>query len=282
MKVTVAEYAGFCFGVERAIKIVSDAAKVNENVTIYGPLIHNPQVVKELADSGVTVKKKLTDITPEMTVVVRTHGITINELEALKKRTTKVIDATCPFVLKAQTSAQNLSDEGFFVAVVGEAEHPEIQGIVSYIRGEYTVVAAPEDSVKLPWRSKYGLVAQTTQSEYVYQDVINILRGKCEDLNVAYTICSATHKRQEAALQLAGSADVMIVIGGRNSANTTRLYRLCKSVCERTYHIEAEEELNDGMFAGARHVGISAGASTPNKLVYDVRARILERAKKDE
>ncbi len=280
MKVTIAEYAGFCFGVERAIKIVSDTAKVDRDVFTYGPLIHNPQVVKDLAEAGVAVKDSLAEITPEMAVIVRTHGMAADELDALKKRTKKVIDATCPFVLNAQASAKNLSERGFSVVVVGEADHPEVRGIVSYVQGECTVVASADEAVKLPRKDKYGVVAQTTQNKDAYQGVIDVLRGKCGELEVACTICSATNNRQDAALSLSRSVDVMIVIGGRNSANTTRLYNICRQVCKKTYHIESEEELSDGMFAGARHVGISAGASTPNKLVYDVSTHILERAKK--
>ncbi|MDR2884308.1 MAG: 4-hydroxy-3-methylbut-2-enyl diphosphate reductase [Deferribacteraceae bacterium] len=278
MRVTIADYAGFCFGVERAIQIVNDAVQKDQNVVTFGPIIHNPQVVKELASRGVVVKNHLDEIAPEMTAIVRTHGATVGEMRELATKTQSIIDATCPFVKKVQEAVSKLSENDVPVVVVGEIDHPEVQGIVSYIKGKYFVISSVEDAQKLPYSSTYGIAAQTTQNEDTYKNIIDVLKGKCDNLNISRTICNATQSRQSAALKLAKEADVMIIVGGRNSANTTRLYQICKDVCKRVYHIETEEELTDSMTAGAKLVGVSAGASTPMNLVYKVKEYILERA----
>ncbi len=278
MKVTIAEHAGFCFGVERAIKIVREAADNCANVVTFGPIIHNPQVVEKLNEAGIRVAESVSDIKPGMTVIIRTHGTTVSLYEKISSEVDNVIDATCPFVKKVQNAAARLSDSNIPVVVVGEGDHPEVEGIVSHIKGEYYTVSSTADALNLPYRQKYGVVAQTTQNKVFFDEIVSIINNKCSDIEVAHTICSATYNRQDAALKLAKDVDTMLIVGGLNSANTTRLYHICREVCPRTYHIETEVDITDGMLADAMHVGISAGASTPNDLVYKIQEYILGKA----
>ncbi len=279
MEVIVARHAGFCFGVERAIDIVKNAALNDNNVVTFGPIIHNPQVVNQLAENGVTTIKHLEEVNKNMAVVIRSHGIEKDEALFLQDNAGKVIDAACPFVQKAQRSGEQLSKECDYVVILGEADHPEVKGIISYIEGSYKVIENSNEVDSLPDVKKYGLLAQTTQNKKLFKEVEEKLRTKCDELIVAKTICSATEHRQEAAIEVASKVEVMIVVGGKNSANTTRLYHLCKEICPKTYHIETEAELDPDMFLNVEKVGLTAGASTPNDLLEKVREYINEVAK---
>lgn len=276
MEVLVAKHAGFCFGVERAIDIVKDAAEKHEKVVTFGPIIHNPQVVSELAEKGVCSIKGLEDIKPDMAVIIRSHGIEKQISEALEEKSHSVIDASCPFVRKAQKAAEELSDKCGYVVILGESDHPEVKGIISYIKSDYTVIESIDDIDKLPPLDSCGFLAQTTQNNRLFSEIAEKLKDRCGNLVAAKTICNATDRRQEAALEVASKAEVMIVIGGKNSANTTRLYRLCKDICPKTYHVETLSELDKEFFINAATVGITAGASTPVELVAKVREYILE------
>lgn len=276
MEIIVARHAGFCFGVERAIDIAKHTAEEYTNVVTYGPIIHNPQVVEDLERDGITSVKGLDNVDSSMSVVIRSHGIEREEADALKKKAGTVIDASCPFVQKAQKSAEKLSKESEYIIILGEADHPEVKGIVSYITGGYKVIEKAEEIDNLPFRESYGFLAQTTQNSKVFEEAVKRLGSKCNKLNVSKTICSATEHRQEAAVEVASKVEVMIVVGGKNSANTTRLYHLCKEICPKTYHIETPEELDAGMFHNVLRVGITAGASTPVGMISKVREYILE------
>lgn len=276
MVILMAEYAGFCFGVERAIDIAEKTAETAPSVVTLGPIIHNPQVVQDLEAKGVHVVRDVDSISGEKTVVIRSHGVTRQIYQQLENQSVPVVDATCPFVTKAQNAARNLSEDGLSVVVLGEQDHPEVVGIVSFVDGECTIVTGAEEAMQLPFRKQYGLVAQTTQSADTFRAMEDALRGKCENLTVVKTICNATTMRQSAATEIASRSDVVIVVGGKNSANTTRLYSICKEICPRTYHIETVSELTPEMFAGAETVGITAGASTPRYLMNEVREYIHE------
>ena len=193
--------------------------------------------------------------------------------------TGKVIDAACPFVQKAQKAAGELSKKCDFIVILGEQEHPEVKGIVSYIDIDYKVIEKAEEVENLPYKKTYGFLAQTTQNQEVFKNVEHLLRNKCDELIVAKTICSATEHRQAAAIEVASKVEVMIVVGGKNSANTTRLYHLCKEICPKTYHVETEKELNADMFLNVENVGLTAGASTPKYLLEKVREYIYEVAR---
>ncbi len=276
MEVKVAEFSGFCFGVERAISLVDQVIGTSDDVATFGPIIHNPQVVKSLEERGVNVIKSVSETDKSKTVVVRSHGVELNEYNMLKERSHNIIDATCPFVKKAQIKAKELSEKCDAVVLLGEADHPEVKGIISYATGEIHLIESEDEAKKLDFRKSYGFLAQTTQNNMLFLKISDILKDKCEELSIAKTICNATDKRQKASVELAANVDVMIVIGGRNSANTTRLYHLCKEICCNTYHVETTEEISVDMLAEAKTVGITAGASTPGYLVSEVREYILE------
>ena len=276
MEILVARHAGFCFGVERAIDIVESAADSGEQIATFGPIIHNPQVVNNFASKGICSVNNMDEINKDTAVIVRSHGIEKQVFEKLKEKSKQVIDATCPFVQKAQKAASELSKSCDKVIILGESDHPEVKGIISYINGDYIVIEKLEDVIDFEFQERYGFVAQTTQNQEVFKAIAEVLATKCNELLTAKTICSATERRQEAALEVASLVEVMIVIGGKNSANTTRLYRLCKEICKNTYHIETEQEINASMIKGFNKIGITAGASTPVELITKVREYILE------
>ena len=204
------------------------------------------------------------------TVVVRSHGITKETYEKLDERKVNVVDATCPFVKKAQSRAKKLGDAGAVVVVYGEKNHPEVKSIVSFIDSEFVIVSDIDEANDLPQVKEYALVSQTTQNSESFDKIAEILETKCETLTVNNTICNATSLRQASAIDLAKKVDIMVVIGGKNSGNTTRLYEICRDICPRTYHIETKEELDRKIFEGCRKVGVTAGASTPGYLVEEV------------
>jgi 4-hydroxy-3-methylbut-2-enyl diphosphate reductase len=278
IKVFVVKKAGFCFGVKRAIKIAFDQAKKkNEKVYTWGPLIHNPQVVKDLKKKGVYVVEDLRKI-KKGTLIIRSHGIHPKILGKIKRKKIEVVDATCPFVKKAQNKAKLLSDQGYPVAVVGEADHPEVQGIVGYVNDCALVInpnqmnSSTNSSYMENFRKfkRLGVVAQTTLNIEAFSQVIGKLVEKVGELKVFNTICHATAQIQKATLELAKKVDLMIVVGGHNSANTTRLAKLCKRIKTPTHHIETARELRKGWFKGKTRIGVTAGTSTPDWLIREV------------
>ena len=274
MKIYVVKEAGFCFGVKRAIKLAFDAVKSkNGKAYTLGPLIHNPQVVEDLRKKGVQVAKDLSRI-QKGTLIIRSHGVHPETLNRIKKRRIKVVDATCPFVKKAQRKAKFLHDQGYQVVVVGEAQHPEVQGIVGYTGNSALVINHNRMRKNLPHFEKLGVVAQTTLNIDAFQQVIGKLVEKAEELKVFNTICHATAHTQKATLRLAGKVDVMIVVGGHNSANTTRLAKLCKRLGTTTHHVETAKELKKLWFKDKNSVGVTAGTSTPEWLIKQVVERI--------
>jgi len=270
MKVFVVRKAGFCFGVKRAIKLAFDVAKKkNEKVYTWGPLIHNPQVVEDLKKKGVCLVEDLRKIN-KGTLIIRSHGIHPKILERIKKRKMEVVDATCPFVKKAQQNAKLLSDQGYQVVVVGEADHPEVQGIMGYANDSALVINHNRIKKNLPHFEKLGVIAQTTLSIDAFKQVIGELIEKADELKVCNTLCHATARAQKATLKLANKVNMMIVVGGHNSANTTRLAKLCKRIGTPTHHIETARELQRGWFKGKTTVGVTAGTSTPDWLIQEV------------
>ncbi len=279
MKVFVVKKAGFCFGVKRAIKLAFEVAKKkNEKVYTWGPLIHNPQVVEDLKKKGVYVVEDLRKI-KKGTLIIRSHGIHPKILEKIKERKIEVVDATCPFVKKAQREAKLLSEQGYRVAVVGEADHPEVQGIRGYVNDSALVINHNRIRKDLPHFEKLGVIAQTTLSIDVFKQVIGELVDKADELKVCNTICHATARAQKATSKLASKVDMMIVVGGHNSANTTRLAKLCKRIGTPTHHIETARELRRGWFKSKTRVGVTAGTSTPAWLIREVVDGIKEYSK---
>jgi 4-hydroxy-3-methylbut-2-enyl diphosphate reductase len=217
------------------------------------------------------------DIPENSAVVIRSHGVTRMEMTAIQTLAKVVIDATCPFVAKVQKAAMQLSDSCDAVVVVGDAGHSEVKGIVSYIKGDVFIVSNSQEASELPYRKRYGVVAQTTQSEVIYSQVVKVLESKCKTLFTRMTICNATMMRQRAAYELAKTSDVMLVVGGINSANTARLCDICRQCCPRTFHVESAEAVSPHMLKNAERIGICSGASTPNASVFSIRDYILRK-----
>ncbi|MFQ5900798.1 MAG: 4-hydroxy-3-methylbut-2-enyl diphosphate reductase [Thermodesulfobacteriota bacterium] len=279
MKILIAKTAGFCFGVKRAIKMAYRAASSTQSgkkIYTLGPLIHNPQVVKELEKSGVLVADSLNDI-DEGPLIIRSHGVTSSEMENAKAKKLKVIDATCPFVKKAQEYVRFLSQEGYHVVIVGEKAHPEVKGLVSYAVDKYVTVATCSGDIDtLPKTKKVGIVVQTTQPLSNLQSVVSFLIDKIEEVRVFNTICSATSIRQKEAVELAAKADCMIVVGGYNSANTNRLAEICREILKNTHHIEVADEIRVKWLNGVNRVAVTGGASTPPWIMEAVCEKVKE------
>lgn len=270
MNVTVAPGSGFCFGVKRALSIAFDAARTSEGpIVTLGPIIHNPQVVARLEEEGLRVIQSLDDVAGG-TLVVRSHGLPQRILDEAAARGMKIVDATCPFVKQAHNCAVQLEEEGYAVVVVGEQEHPEVLSIAGNLKMPATVVDGPNGLAKLGDVAKVGIVCQTTQPYEHLRAVVDALLDRTQELKIFNTICEATCERQESALELARTVDVMLVVGGKMSANTRRLWELCRGASCDAYHIETSEELRPEWFVGKREVGVTGGASTPHWIVDDV------------
>jgi len=273
MEIILAKRAGFCFGVKRATQMAFEAADKGGSTFTLGPIIHSPQVVQRLEEMGVRVRKDLSDM-ESGTIIIRSHGVASEELEEAVRRQLEVVDATCPFVKKAQEHVKSLSLSGYDVVVVGDADHPEVQGIVSYAKGKVFVVGSGEEAARLSKMGKIGIVAQTTQSFENLKNVVLECLMKGGEIRVFNTICDATAVRQEEAKELAKHVDCMLVIGGYNSANTKRLAEVCTELQPKTFHIETASELDSSWFDGVEKVGVTAGASTPKWLIDEVLNRI--------
>lgn len=274
-EILIADEAGACFGVERALKMVREAAtEATGPLHTLGPLIHNPSVVAELEGLGVTVVEDV-DVEADSTLVLRTHGVPPALEEAARATGATVIDAACPFVKRVHRAAARLVREGYQVVVVGEPGHPEVEGTVGYAPGAL-VAENVEALAALELPRKVGIVVQTTQSKALLREMVASLVGRVDELHVVDTICEATAGHQDACARLAKTVDVMVVVGGKSSANTTHLADISRAICPKTHHIEVPDELEAAWFAGASRIGITAGASTPASQIEAVRARIAE------
>lgn len=279
MKVVRAEQAGACYGVQRALDLAFQAVASGGRACTLGPLIHNPRVVDRLSAEGVRAVASAEDAQAGETVIIRSHGVTPAVKRRVEERGLPLVDATCPHVARAQKAAASLARAGMHVVVVGEAGHPEVEGIHACAceacgdAARVSVVAAPED---LPedLREPVGVVVQTTQTRAALDAVIAQLRARGIEPVVKDTICFATRQRQEAAAALAEHVDAFVVIGGRNSSNTTRLADICRARCARTHHVEDASELDPAWFAGCAVVGVTAGASTPEDQIAAVEAAL--------
>lgn len=264
MKILISKRGGYCYGVQRALDIAQRAAKESPGpIHTMGPIIHNPGVVRELADAGVSPVESLKEIHTG-TIILRTHGVTPAVIADAGDRGLTVVDATCPYVKVAQEKASFLGEQGYLTIILGEHEHPEVVALVANA-GEKTIVVEHADELDLKKVSgkRVGVVVQTTQASTNLAALAARLAPVSRELLIYNTMCNATQKCQDEALSLARKADAVIVIGGRNSANTTRLAQLCQEVQSRTYHIEDVGELQPEWFEGADTVAITAGASTP-------------------
>lgn len=276
MKIELAESAGFCFGVKRAVDTVYNLVTSDEKkVYTLGPIIHNEQVVEDLSEKGVRVADAIEDVEhPESTtVVIRSHGVSKNTIEELEKKGIVYEDATCPFVKKIHNTVEQYSREGYQIIIIGTKSHPEVQGILGWA-GESGIVIENLEEAKaftMPDSSqKICIVAQTTYNYKKFQELVEIIYKKGYDIYVVNTICNATSTRQQEAEKLAARSDAMIVIGGKHSSNSRKLYEICKNQCENTFFIQTVDDLKGISFDSFTSLGITAGASTPNTIIQEV------------
>lgn len=274
MKVIVADKAGICFGVKRALDLVNAAAGDGGEIATLGPLIHNPQVVERLKEQGVGMVSDVCDV-ESGAIVMPSHGVPRDVIETAQRAGLKIIDATCPFVATVHTKVESLSSAGYFVVIVGDEGHSEVKAIKS-AAGENSVVISSVDEVDgYDWASKkVGVVCQTTQTPERFGEIVGKIAAKAREVLAYNTICYATYDRQEAASKLAVEVQAMIVVGGRNSANTNRLTEICSQTGIPTYHIETADELQDEWVKGLDIVGLTAGASTPGWIIVKVKERL--------
>ena len=280
MNVLLAKSAGFCFGVKRAVEIVENqiAQKSGKKIYTYGPIIHNEIVVSEFEENGVSVIEEdsdLSSIEPGV-VIIRSHGVSKKVIDDLNAYGFEIIDATCPFVLKIHKQVQEFDEAGYEIVIVGNSSHPEVEGIIGWIpSGKYSCISSTEDFEKLNlgFDKKIGIVSQTTFNYDKFQELVEIIRQKGYDICAKNTICSATEERQKEAVEISQKVDAMIVIGGKSSSNSRKLFDICKSNCNNTYFIQTDKDLDLSVLQSIDDVGITAGASTPKKIIEEVQKK---------
>ena len=277
MQVLLADEYGFCFGVERAVQMVEEALGGGATVRTLGPLIHNTQEIARLESEGVRTIDEPAQVGAGVTAVIRAHGVTPEVQRELEARAEKVIDATCPFVTKVQKLAERAAAEGRDVVVVGNPDHPEMIGVKGYAPHHAHVVRDASEVAGLPPLHAPLVVSQTTIKLSTFLEAADAVRAKADsEPQIINTICSATRDRQDAARALAGHVDAFYVIGGKHSSNSIKLLSVCREQCPRSFLIETQDEINADDLRGARRVGVTAGASTPNWLIEQVVARLRE------
>ncbi len=281
MEVRMADKAGFCFGVERAVNMVYEQLNTERPIYTYGPIVHNEEVVADLESRGVRViegAEELKTLVPEegAVVVIRAHGIPEDTYRIFAEKKMEVVDATCPFVQKIHRIAIKAGQDGEMLLIAGNPSHPEVEGIVGWAKGEVRVIESPEEAetLEISGDKKIRLVAQTTYQLNKFKQIVDIFEKKGYDVNVVSTICNATQERQQAARALAREVDCMVVIGGKNSSNTRKLYEICKEECQLTFYIQTLDDLNLELPKSVRTVGITAGASTPKKIIEEVQNNV--------
>ncbi|WP_276883410.1 4-hydroxy-3-methylbut-2-enyl diphosphate reductase [Campylobacter cuniculorum] len=271
MIIELAKNYGFCFGVKRAIK---KAEQIKDAATI-GPLIHNNEEISRLQKKfNVKTLQNITDLTNEKKAIIRTHGITKQDLAELQKKNIEIFDATCPFVTKPQRLCEQMSKEGYEVVIFGDENHPEVKGVKSYVSTKAYVVLDKSELEDLKLPHKIAVVSQTTKKIEQFMELVNFLMLKVKEVRVFNTICDATFKNQAAITELSKKSDIIIIVGGKNSANTKQLFLIAKNYCEDSYLIETQDELEKSWFKDKKHCGISAGASTPDWIIKEVVDKI--------
>ena len=285
MEVKVAKTAGFCFGVQRAVdKVYELIGSCPDRLFTLGPIIHNEEVVNDLEKKGVRVASEddLRTLPEGSTVVIRSHGVGKEVYDHLEEYGLSYVDVTCPFVLKIHRIVEKESRAGAQIVIIGDPDHPEVVGICGWCMGPCTVIKTEQDALDFvpPPGKNICIVSQTTFNYNKFKDLVEILRKKRYDntvlniLNILNTICNATEERQREAKSIAGEVDTMLVVGGRHSSNTQKLFEICKKECENTYYIQTPVDLDSDMFQCSSYVGITAGASTPKKIIEEVQEHV--------
>ena len=277
MEVKLAKSAGFCFGVKRAIDTVYEQVETGKKIYTLGPIIHNEEVVKDLEEKGVRVLETEQDLekVKDGTIIIRSHGVSKHVYESIKRQKLEYVDATCPFVRKIHKIVEEESGKGNTILIIGNENHPEVAGIRGWSQSEAYVINTAEEAVKfdIPVEKKLCIVSQTTFNYNKFQELVEIISKKRYDIIVLNTICNATEERQQEAQKIAKDVDAMIVIGGRHSSNTQKLFEICKKECENTYYIQTLVDLDFDRLKTVGSVGITAGASTPKKIIEEVQCK---------
>ena len=277
MEIRVAKSAGFCFGVRRAVDTVYEQiAAANKKIYTYGPIIHNESVVEDLKARGVEILDTKEDLlkAKDGTVIIRSHGVAKDVYDLLKENRISYVDATCPFVLKIHRLVEQYTKEGYHIVIIGDGTHPEVEGIRGWADPDHTSVLSNEEEARhffVPKDMKVCVVSQTTFNENKFKYLVEIIKEKGYYICVLNTICNATQERQTEARAIAAESDAMIVIGGKHSSNTQKLFEICKKECENTYYIQSLDDLDVTKLQSMNRVGITAGASTPNKIIEEVQ-----------
>ncbi len=279
MKVIKAKTAGFCFGVKRAVDTVYEQVDACSSlIYTYGPIIHNEEVVRDMESKGVVVlrSEEELDALEKGTVIIRSHGVGKWIYDKLEARNIRIVDATCPFVKKIHNIVRKASAEGAHIVIIGNPDHPEVQGIRGWAGEKVTVVQDKEsaEGVDFGKKEKICVVSQTTFNYNKFKDLVEIIKKKSYDVSVLNTICNATKERQTEAESIAGSVDAMIVIGDKHSSNTQKLFEICRKACNNTYYIQTLDDLNLNQLGSVETVGITAGASTPNNIIEEVQNNV--------
>ncbi len=275
MEVILAETAGFCFGVKRAVDQVYEQIKTGKKIYTFGPIIHNENVVEDLEKKGVQVIENVDELATltEGSVVIRSHGVSKDVYELIQKQGLEIVDATCPFVKKIHRIVEKESKQGCQIIIIGNDSHPEVEGIKGWCEKPAIVVESKEQAgqVTFPQNQKICIVSQTTFNYNKFQELVEIICKKGYDINVVKTICNATEERQTEAAEVARKVNTMIVIGGTHSSNSRKLYEICKAECENTFFIQTLKDLQSELTVPVGPVGITAGASTPNNIIEEVQ-----------
>lgn len=277
MEITIARTAGFCWGVRRTVnKVLETIDEGRPRVATLGPVIHNPQTIQKFESRGVRVFDRVEDVPDGTTLVIRTHGAVIPQQNLAKERGLEVIDGTCPYVKFPQVMAQRLTREGYHLIIVGDANHAEIKGVASYAEGPYTIVRAGDDLPELPGVKKVAVISQTTNDNAHFRKVVAEASVRFREVRAINTICYDTGERQTEVRELCRKVEVLVVVGGRMSANTRHLAEIGAEILPpgRVHHVERADELRPEWFEGVEKVGISAGASTPDEVIDEVADRI--------
>jgi 4-hydroxy-3-methylbut-2-enyl diphosphate reductase len=280
MEIIIAKNSGLCYGVKRALHLAKETRRrTRGKVSTLGDLIHNPKVIADLKKKGIDSAPSLAEVAAG-TVIIRSHGVSPEVYRTLKRKKIEIVDATCPIVKKIQDLVASLARTKNEIVIVGNREHPEIQGLIGYSRGRGVIVESEAQAAGLPFRKKRAVLAQSTQDRYLFEKVAAVLVGKTGELAVYNTICHSTQTRQKSTSELAGRVDTLFIIGGKSSSNTNKLYQISKRILPNTHFIENADQITPEMLEGATTIGLSGGASTPPEAIREAVAKIAGSFKK--
>jgi 4-hydroxy-3-methylbut-2-enyl diphosphate reductase len=275
MEILIAKNSGFCYGVKRALWLARETRTRNSSqVLTWGELIHNPEVIRQLQKQGIRVVRSFSELKAGNTVIIRSHGVSPEIYRRLKKKRVRLVDATCPIVKRIQQTVEKISRKPGEIIIVGNKNHPEIQGLLGYSRGKALVVEDVSQAQGLPYKKKRTVLAQSTQDGQLFSQIVAALVEKTSELVAFNTICESTRIRQESTAELARQVEALFIIGGKNSSNTNKLYHISRRILPRTYLIEAPEEIRAEMLQGVEKIGLSGGASTPPEVIKKTETAI--------